>query len=356
MNDECPLCRDYAAAGSSYCGSCGRYLGKDAVGSGSLGNTDGNTDPTETPRSFLELVLQLLCIFIIIIAVIEVAVMILNIGDVFSFLDGKFTSFIVIVPFPQVIFETRGSTLQAYWILLAAVIVVCVTTAIMKFIKVTKEGGGILRPGASENTAVFWVCIFLSAMLLIHVIIVLFTEASGTTVQVPDFGSYLEQMFLFADAAVWEEVIARVLYIGVPFFFISLIATKKFDSWKCLFGGFGMSKVAVVLIIISGIIFGLAHYPGWEDQAWKVLATGIMGMFLGYVFVRFGLYASILMHFINDYLSSFDWIGAGGVSYLITYLLIVIGFFALCYIFVRVFGSKGLIKDLPNFKIKCTKL
>jgi hypothetical protein len=61
-------------------------------------------------------------------------------------------------------------------------------------------------------------------------------------VSTPDLGSNTEQMFSLANAAVWEEIITRVLYIGLPMAVISLIATKKLDSLKCLFGGFGMSR------------------------------------------------------------------------------------------------------------------
>jgi membrane protease YdiL (CAAX protease family) len=103
-------------------------------------------------------------------------------------------------------------------------------------------------------------------------------------------------------------------------------------------------------MIISGALFGLAHYSGWDDQAWKVLATGIMGVFLGYLFVRFGLYAAILMHFIIDYFNAFDWAGIGTFGGLLELVLMGVGFVALIYLIITVASSKEKINSLPMFK------
>ena len=352
MTDECPRCREYAARGGLFCGACGRPLADVQPPADPVQHTVvvKHSSDHESLNSFLSIILLVACVGVMIVSVFELATVLANSGDVFSFLDDKYLSFILIIPFPYAVFSVGESALQVYWILIILVISMCVVTAAYKFIKEIRSKGGISEPGSAENTAFFWVCVSLSAMLLINVIIVLLTEASGSQVEVPDFGDVIDQIFLMANAAVWEEIIARLLYIGVPMAIISLIATKKLDSWKCLVGGFGMSKAAIIFIIVSGIIFGLAHYPGWENQAWKVVATGIMGMFLGYVFVRFGLYASIVLHFINNYLSSFDWMGIGGVGGLVTVLLVCVGFIAIIYIIMRLVQSGETLKRLPLFR------
>jgi membrane protease YdiL (CAAX protease family) len=120
-------------------------------------------------------------------------------------------------------------------------------------------------------------------------------------------------------------------------------------------GGFGMSKIAIILIIISGIIFGLAHYPGWDDQVWKVASAAIGGIFFGYLFVRFGLYAAIFMHFITDYLSSFNWMGVGGLSIIVSFLLLGTGFIAIFYIIRRLWDHRTTIGGLPLFRVGKTE-
>lgn len=335
MTDECSECGEYAARGCTFCGSCGRGL----------------AGPGKTHLGFAEIILVIACVAVMLIAAFETLVMIWNSGDVFYFLSSKSYGLILIVPFPHEIFTLRGGALQAYWILLDIIIIFCAGEGIRRFVSDTGSLRDIAKPGVAENTSAFWITVSMSAAIFINVAVVLIaTIITQEEITTPDFGDNLSQMFLFADAAVWEEIIARVLYIGVPMTILSLIVTKKKESLKCLLGGFGMSKAAVAFIIISGVIFGLAHYPGWEDQAWKVVGTGVMGMFLGYVFVRFGLYASILLHFINDYLSAFDWVGAGWAAGLVSLALLGIGLIATYYVVNRLWGSRGSIVSLPLFR------
>jgi ribosomal protein S27AE len=59
-----------------------------------------------------------------------------------------------------------------------------------------------------------------------------------------------------------------------------------------------------VLIVISALFFGFAHWEGWTGSwgAWKIFQTFVMGLFLGYAFVKYGLASSIFIHFSNNVL------------------------------------------------------
>ncbi|MDR3074452.1 MAG: CPBP family intramembrane metalloprotease [Candidatus Methanoplasma sp.] len=341
MSDECPDCENFKAEGSAFCGACGRPL---------AGKMSGKRD-----HGFVGMILLIVCSFVILILAFELLTIFVNSLDVFDFLSDKASGFILIVPFPQRIFSLEGAVLQTYWIIVIAIISSCAAYALYRFFGAFLSSGDAPKHDAAENTAVFWISVSLSAMMLISFAVVFIMALFGYEATVPSFGDKTEQMFLLADAAVWEEVITRLLYIGVPMTLISLAVTGKKESLKCLFGGFGMSTAAAVFIIISGAIFGLAHYPGWEDQAWKVLTAAIMGIFLGYIFVRFGLYATILLHFINNYLSSFDWMGIGGFGIVVSLCLIAAGLAALYYILVRISESKELIDTLPIFRNRYTE-
>ncbi|AIZ57082.1 CAAX amino terminal protease self- immunity [Candidatus Methanoplasma termitum] len=342
MSDECPRCREYAANGSSYCGSCGRALGHSGSRNGAVKNSR---------RGLSSVILQFACVIVVLIVIVELITLFAKSGDVFSLLKDVELPFFLLVPSPEIVFSIGILGPQIYWILVIIIIFSSAVFAIWKFFVETEKNGGLSEPNASENTAFFWVCVSLCAMLTIHYIIVfILTNMLGVEVTTPDFGSVTEQVFGFANAAVWEEMVTRLLYIGGPIAIISLIMTRKIDSLKCLLGGFGMSRTAVLFIIISSIIFGAAHYSGWDNQAWKVLTATIMGLFFGYVFVRFGLYASILLHFITDFWSSFDWIGLGGIGIILAFLLIGFGFVALYYILKRIIGSKESIAGMPLFK------
>jgi len=353
VSNECPRCREYAANGCSFCGACGRPLND-------LGPYVGPTQsyapaPAKKQLGILESIFLVISMAIIAIAVFEAVTMLVNFPDVFSFLPNLSVGIFVIVPFPHVLFYWGEAGLKIYWVLVVIIILLCLITAIYKFVTKAREPGGITRPDAAENTAIFWVCIFLSANFFITLIVSIIVLSYGSDLSSPGFGIKLEQMFSMANAGVWEEIIARVMYIGVPMTIISLAIHRNKESLKCLLGGFEMSKTAVAFIIISGVIFGLAHYPGWGDQLWKVVTAGIMGMFLGYLFVRFGLYASILLHFVNDYLSSFDWMGIGWFSIYVSFLLMAIGAIAVIYILKRVWDFRGSLVPLPLFRGGCIK-
>lgn len=79
----------------------------------------------------------------------------------------------------------------------------------------------------------------------------------------------------------------------------------------------GISVLEWILILITATVFGLAHYllgGGW--QVGKVSTAFLAGFFLGIVFVAYGAYASILLHwFFNYYFTVLDMAGStyGGI-------------------------------------------
>ncbi|MCL2148879.1 MAG: CPBP family intramembrane metalloprotease, partial [Methanomassiliicoccaceae archaeon] len=341
--------------GEPFCGACGRRLG-DAAPDERVDDPADSTPGIEQEgqgeaRPSLEGVFfPALCAFILAVALFEAAVLAANSGDVFGFLSDKYFAMSVLVPSPVRAFSLESGALQAYWVVVVCVILSCVAFATWGLAKSLWKRDGSPASAAVEGTALFWVSIFFCAYYFITIAFTLILSASGGDVTVPDFGDKVSQMFLMAEASVWEEVVTRLLLIGVPMAVISLAVTRKAESLKCLLGGFGMSTAAAVLIVLSAAVFGLAHYSGWDDQVWKVITTGVFGAALGYVFVRFGLYASILMHFIVNYISSFGWAGAGDIGDLVVMTSIGIGFVALCYIASKLWGSKESVNSLPLFR------
>ncbi|MFX0206070.1 MAG: CPBP family intramembrane glutamic endopeptidase [Candidatus Hodarchaeota archaeon] len=127
------------------------------------------------------------------------------------------------------------------------------------------------------------------------------------------------EIFLLLNASVYEEIISRFTLIGIPVFIGTLMIPKKRQEltrstfWKPLVGGFGIKHhnikrmkgdviwrgFIIFLIIGSAIIFGLNHVPSWGW--WKFVPTFLGGLFLGYLFVEYGIHAAILLHFFIDF-------------------------------------------------------
>ncbi len=109
------------------------------------------------------------------------------------------------------------------------------------------------------------------------------------------------QMLSFLHASVYEELIVRTVFLGIPVFLVYLLKGEKISPIR-IFGGYGkITSVEAVFIVISAGIFAAAHVPAWN--LWKVIPTFVGGLVLGYLYIRYGIYASIMLHFLTDFIS-----------------------------------------------------
>jgi len=145
-------------------------------------------------------------------------------------------------------------------------------------------------------------------------------------------------MYLLARASVWEEVIARILFIGLPLLLLRGIkehyakkgnkgnpATPPTENqsdmgqnpseglpWYryLIGGGFEITPLTSGLILFSAVLFGLAHSGGWDY--YKVIPTAISGLAFGYLFLKKGVHISIMLHFAFDYMGLIGRINGSG--------------------------------------------
>ncbi|MCK9322647.1 MAG: zinc ribbon domain-containing protein [Candidatus Methanomethylophilaceae archaeon] len=341
MNKNCPNCDQPLKNNARFCTFCGF----DTNSSVTQHQKEYFLDFSNNPLFSLAF---LSCIIMVFILLTEALCLVLNLENVFGLLETMNISFIVVLPTPTVFFTAPNWLGQIYWVLIVIVILVCLIWAIKKFYDNLKTAITDNSDAMMERTGLFWVCILMTGMLTIQITYIVIIFFFGITIDTSWMDKYTqtELMYMLADAAVWEEIITRVLYIGVPVMIISLVIKKDKSSWRYLFGGFKMTKIAIVFIIFSAIMFGLAHNQGWGSG--KIFIAALMGLAEGYLFVRFGLYASILLHFANDYLSSFIWLGMGtAISGSITLLIVFAGIPAAIYFIYKFLHSAKGLKDLP---------
>jgi len=218
--------------------------------------------------------------------------------------DNVLGTFQLFVAVPYLVFfaSLTGTALMVYYFFLIAAITASLTWVLVASAKgYFKELSAKATP--REHSPLFEICALMFATFFLNFVIIIVTGAanSGT----PTSTETVSQMlFSLANASVWEEIIVRVLFIGVPLVFIDLARrrTRK-DWWSYLLGGkFKIGIPETALIIFSASMFGVAHYlGGWGE--WKIPAAGIAGLAFGYLFLRFGIAASIVLHFTFDYLS-----------------------------------------------------
>ena len=278
--DDCPSCSECRDRGFEFCTSCGRRL---------------NTRSSRSPFDMIAMAATLVVTFLM---AFELAMMVLGVGSVFSWSADAVESILVLVPWLTVAGHLSGLPLQLFWIAQFAVILASAFFLLKKSLPGLGKSLKTGDPGQSSSCPLLWLCALLCADLVLNLLI---TSMSGA-IDIPEglpSGTSPEALYSYANAAVWEEIICRVAYIGLPMAAIGLISGRR-EGWRYLFGGFGFSWLAVGLILISSVIFGFAHMSGWG--VWKILPTLVSGLVMGYLFVRFGLYASIMFHFVVDYM------------------------------------------------------
>ncbi|MDR2846438.1 MAG: CPBP family intramembrane metalloprotease [Candidatus Methanoplasma sp.] len=247
---------------------------------------------------------------------------------------------------------------QVYWALIVTVITASVVYLIFRFTKdaILSRKENSLK--TLENNGLFWVCILFCTITTADLIYSVITTTVwhfpnnpfGLEIDVDYVLSHIESILVFPRviAPVWEELVVRVIYIGVPITVVSLIITKKIRSLRHLLGGFGASKFAMILIVFSSIVFGLAHEPSWG--LWMVFPAAYIGLALGYLYMRFGLHAAIALHFLFNLRDVFELVWPETPFFdVVNYALAILGIFTTLYIISKLRENKSVIKTLPWF-------
>jgi hypothetical protein len=201
------------------------------------------------------------------------------------------------------LFELTGLSFGVYNVLLVLAIAVSFAWMVIASVDTFKQELRLERPkeGHSPLWIVGTVFFAIMAMNFIYALILMLLNVEITT---PDFASedLWQLLYGLANASVWEELITRVLYIGVPLLLIDLAYHKRKKLWRYFLGGkFEFGGIELALIWASAGIFALGHIVYWDT--WKIVPTWIAGLAFGYLFLRLGLYACIMLHFTVDYLS-----------------------------------------------------
>ena len=186
-----------------------------------------------------------------------------------------------------------------YFFLIGAIVSSCTWVFVTSIRGFSKELS--MTAVSREHSPLFETCGLLFATLFFSVLVALMFRT--TTSDVTRNGTLQESLFLLANASVWEELIVRVLLVGLPLLIVNLLQGNRLHKWHSylLGGGFKIGTLEAAFIMVSAVIFGYAHYEGgWG--AWKIIPASASGLAFGYLFLKFGLAASIMLHFATNYL------------------------------------------------------
>ena len=232
----------------------------------------------------------------------NVIILVWGIGQVLPNVMGYGTYLFVITPWLVDIFKVSDVGLSIYYIFLVAAIAASFVWMLKKSLH--KFGHELTFQIHEEgHSPLYMISTLFFAVIAFNILFYVAIGLLGGSTNTPSEGVNLwEILFSYAQASVWEELITRVLLLGVPLLLVA-IATNKVKDPKHYFlgGGFKFGKAELALLVFSSAMFGIAHSFNWD--LYKVLPAFFAGLAMGYLFLKFGLYASIMFHFFTDYLS-----------------------------------------------------
>lgn len=338
LDGGCPHCEESRARGDRFCNRCGRPL----VAAGTKG-------PGTTITSLGRMAGVAAMVVLTVVLLVEAYGMIAGFSETWTFLADRSEPVYVILPTLITVGYISGLPLQLLWAFIAIAIVaslILVVYQTLSTVRESKDAADLLE--RSERTPLFWVTSLLGFTFVTTLIVVGIQIAFGMPFDVPSNmpeGGSPDALYSYANAAVWEEIISRVFLIGIPMLIISLYK-KQERPFRTLLGGFGFSKAAVILVIVSSLLFGYAHSGGWGAS--KILPASIGGFVMGYLYVRFGLHAAILYHFLTDYLIVFISSVGLGASSMVILFVVMLGLVALIHVSTRIISFLKGFRDLPD--------
>ncbi|EIJ66111.1 CAAX amino terminal protease family protein [Candidatus Nitrosopumilus salaria BD31] len=147
---------------------------------------------------------------------------------------------------------------------------------------------------------------WLSILVLASILINFIQEQFEIDIVPPLANNDLIQFFYVSLAPILEEFGFRLLLLGIPLF---IFYSHKFSLkyfLRCLWApnilDIHNGKKALFLIVFVGVLFGFAHIAfgeSWSEG--KFAQASISGIILGWVYLRYGFVASLLIHWATNY-------------------------------------------------------
>lgn len=240
----------------------------------------------------------------------------------------------VVIPFPiwptpVLIFYIQGFAGYAWYVFLAAAIsasgILMFFYGIVPYYRSFVKNPSAYRKNPFQELSELYALNIFFSMLVVYIFLMF-----GYTPHTPGIGKIpvWQQMLSLLHASVYEELIVRTVFLGIPVYLFYIFRGERVSPIR-IFGGYGkITRVGVVFIVLSAIIFAAAHVSAWGF--WKMIPTFVGGLVLGYLYIRYGIYASIMLHFMTDFIS-IPMELQRGFSYLFGFLMIAMAILGLIF-------------------------
>jgi hypothetical protein len=214
------------------------------------------------------------------------------------------------------------------------------------------------------NNAYVSVIALTSAILLIIIAIDLLQKSVGIESGKLESENELLMYLSVSMAPIIEEIGFRFFILGIFTLFLYLTLSGKLKispinilrillnpkmAREILIEKYGRDilwKPVILMVIVSGIMFGSIHYiygGGWEIG--KVTTASLAGILLGYLYIEYGLPAAILSHYtFNHFFMTYYFISRVSefpvIPYIVDVLIVILGISTIGYSLGLILGFK----------------
>lgn len=256
----------------------------------------------------------------------------------YQFYDILYPVFII-VPFPLLLFYFPGVFTFYYMIFLLLIVAVFYIYSLFDL------------SNRKEKSALFKIAEFFALNLFLSILYIQFVNYIHEPISNPFSSTNIPFSVYFVsltNAGLYEELITRVLYIGIPLFIYYRYKGVRLPWYRIVWGGnYKLGAPEVTVWVISSIIFGIAHSTAWD---WSKTPQAMLGGFLlGYLYLRYGLFADVLFHYSIDASDAIltnainsPVANIGTESFLsLEYLIFLVGGFVVAIDYIYVLVTKG---------------
>jgi hypothetical protein len=118
----------------------------------------------------------------------------------------------------------------------------------------------------------------------------------------------LLSFFYISAAPLNEEILFRIIFLGVPLSLVlvryksSLISTLIHPGKNVSVESKGIKTLIFLIIFFNSAFFGLSHVVfGGDYEIGKITQATMGGLFLGWLYYKYGIVVSIIFHWISNY-------------------------------------------------------
>ncbi len=162
--------------------------------------------------------------------------------------------------------------------------------------------------GISNSNFLYVAIQWFSAYFVLSIVIDWIQQLFEISIGDPLLENPLLSFFYITAAPLNEEILFRIIFLGVPLSLVlvryknSLISTLIHPGKNVSVESKGVKILIFLIIFFNSAFFGLSHVVfGGDYGIGKITQATMGGLFLGWLYYKYGIVTSIIFHWISNY-------------------------------------------------------